>query len=293
VSGLLISLRRPFRRYFGRLHRHLLQWTRPTSCSLLAGTLTDLARTKSELIAENALLRQQLMILRRQVKRPACTKADRMILVFLARVVHSWKQVLFIVQPDTLLGWHRHLFCWYWRQRSKPILKEPKLSVETVTLIKSIALNNRLWGAERIRGELLKLGIRVSKRTIQKYMHPQRVGPSSQTWSTFLHNHAAEIWVCDFLPVTDLFFRSLFAFFIVELSSRKVLHVGVTHHPTDTWLAQQLREVTPFGKTPRFLIRDNDSKFGPLFARVATSSSIKVLKTPTMLLEPTHTASAS
>jgi putative transposase len=143
-----------------------------------------------------------------------------------------------------------------------------------------MALNNRLWGAERIRGELLKLGIHVSKRTIQKYMRQGRVRPSSQTWSTFLHNHAHEIWACDFLPVTDLFFRSLFAFFIIELKSRKVLHIGVTRHPTDAWVAQQLREATPFGMTPRFLIRDNDSKFGPLFARVASSSGTKVLKTP-------------
>ena len=143
-----------------------------------------------------------------------------------------------------------------------------------------MARDNRLWGAERIRGELLKLGIHVSKRTIQKYMRQQRVRPSSQTWATFLHNHAHEIWACDFLPVTDLFFRSLFAFFIIELKSRKVIHVGVTRHPTDAWVAQQLREATPYGQAPRFLIRDNDNKFGPLFARVASGSSIEVLKTP-------------
>jgi len=143
-----------------------------------------------------------------------------------------------------------------------------------------MALNNRLWGAERIRGELLKLGIHISKRTIQKYMRLGRVRLTSQTWSTFVHNHAHEIWACDFLPVTDLLFRSLFAFFIIELKSRKVIHVGVTRHPTDAWIAQQWREATPFGLTPRFLIRDNDSKFGPLFARVASSSGITVLKTP-------------
>ena len=143
-----------------------------------------------------------------------------------------------------------------------------------------MAQANRLWGAERIRGELLKLGMRVSKRTIQKYMRQGRSRPSSQTWSTFLHNHASEIWACDFLPVTDLLFRSLFAFFIIELKTRKVIHVGVTRHPTDAWVAQQLREATPYGQAPRFLIRDNDSKFGPLFARVACSSGIKILKTP-------------
>jgi putative transposase len=104
--------------------------------------------------------------------------------------------------------------------------------------------------------------------------------PTGQSWRTFLHNHGGEIWACDFLQVTDLFFRSLFAFFIIELKSRKVIHVGVTCSPTDAWTAQQLREATPFGQTPKYLIRDNDSKFESCFARVAATSGIKILKTP-------------
>jgi len=144
-----------------------------------------------------------------------------------------------------------------------------------------MAKENRLWGAERIRGELLKLGIRVCKRTIQKYMRNVRVPqPRGQKWSTFLHHHAEEIWACDFLQVTDLFFRPLFAFFIIEHKSRKVIHVGVTRSPTDPWVAQQLREATPYGQAPKYLIRDNDSKFGSGFARVATTSAIEILKTP-------------
>jgi transposase InsO family protein len=144
-----------------------------------------------------------------------------------------------------------------------------------------MAANNRLWGAERIRGELLKLDIRVSKRTIQKYMRQGRPKRArGQTWKTFLRNHAAEIWACDFLQVTDLFFRPLFAFFIIELQSRKVIHMNVTRSPTDAWVAQQLREATPYGEKPRYLIRDNDSKFGPSFARVATTTGIKLLRTP-------------
>jgi putative transposase len=111
-------------------------------------------------------------------------------------------------------------------------------------------------------------------------MRKLRARPSAQTRGSFLHNHASEIWACDFLPVTDLVFRSLFAFFMIELQSRKVIHVAVTRHPTDAWVAQQLREATPFGQAPRFLIRDNDAKFGPLFARVASSTDIKVLRTP-------------
>src|SRR5438876_8615396 len=144
-----------------------------------------------------------------------------------------------------------------------------------------MASNNRLWGAERIRGELLKLDIHVCKRTIQKYMrHVRFKRPGGQNWATFLQNHAADIWACDFLQITDLFFRSLFAFFIIELKSRKVMHVGVTRSPTDAWTAQQLREATPYGQTPKYLIRDHDRKFGPCFARVHETSGIKLLKTP-------------
>ncbi len=144
-----------------------------------------------------------------------------------------------------------------------------------------MAANNRLWGAERIRGELLKLDIRVSKRTIQMYMkqiRPKRA--RGLNWKTFLRNHTAGMWACDFLQVTDLFFRPLFAFFIIELQSRKVIHVNVTRSPTDPWVAQQLREATPYGEGPRYLIRDTDRKFGPDLAHVASTSDIKVLRTP-------------
>ena len=148
-------------------------------------------------------------------------------------------------------------------------------------MIKAMATKNRLWGAERIRGELLKLGMHVCKRTIQKYMRQVRTPqPRGQKWSTFLRNHAAQIWACDFLQVKDLFFRTLFAFVIIELKSRRVIHAGVTRYPSDPWVAQQLREATPYGQAPKYLICDNDSKFGPCFARVATTSGIEILKTP-------------
>ena len=196
-------------------------------------------------------------------------------------MVRTWKQALVIVQPDTLLRWHRLGFRLFWGQKSKPKSTQAKVSAETMALIKDMAKNNRLWGAERIRGELLKLGIRVCKRTIQKYMRGVRTPRQrGQSWRTFLRNHRGEIWACDFLQVTDVFFRSLFAFFVIELRSRKVIHVGVTRSPTDVWTAQQLREATPYGQTPRYFIRDNDSKFGPHFARMAATSGMKILKTP-------------
>src|SRR5438105_3150541 len=134
------------------LHSRFLQWTKPLSTSLLLETLADLGRSKSQLVAEKALLRQQLIMLRRQVKRPACSKADRTLLVLLARLVRTWEQVLVIVQPDTLLRWHRELFRLLWRRRSKAASHTPKIAAETIALIKEMAAMNRLWGAERIRG---------------------------------------------------------------------------------------------------------------------------------------------
>ena len=263
------------------LSSRFARWTKPLASSLPLQTLADLGRSKSELLAENALLRQQLIILRRQVKRPPITRTDRVLLVLLARLVRTWKQALIIVQPDTLLRWHRELFRLYWKRRSKASSHQPKVAAETIALIREMATNNRLWGAERIHGELLKLRRHVCKRTIQKYMRTVRTQePRGQKWCTFLRTHMANIWAFDFLQVTDLFFRPLFAFFIVELKSRRVIHVGVTRSPTDAWVAQQLREATPYGQAPKYLIRDNDSKFGSSFARVAATSGIKILKTP-------------
>jgi transposase InsO family protein len=144
-----------------------------------------------------------------------------------------------------------------------------------------MAAENPLWGAERIRGELGKLGIGVAKRTIQTYLRGNRAPrPRGQSWATFLRNHAPEIWACDFLPVTDLLFRPLFAFVIIELATRRVVHVGATRHPTDALVAQQLREATPFNQHPQYLIRDHDGNFGAAFARVASASGITILRTP-------------
>jgi len=146
-----------------------------------------------------------------------------------------------------------------------------------------MATANRTWGAERIRGELRKLGIYVAKATIQKYMRsarsPRPAGPRGQTWETFLHNHGRDIWAADFLPVTDLLFWSLHAFFIVEIASRRIVHVGVTRHPSDVWAAQQLREATAYSRHPKYLIRDSDRKYGPAFARVAAATGIRDLRT--------------
>ena len=194
----------------------------------------------------------------------------------------GWRAALLIVQPDTLLRWHRQGFRLVWRARSASASQRPQVAAETVAAIQRLAAENRLWGAERIRGELRKLGIRVGKRTVQRHMRaarPPQPGKGGQSWATFLRHHAPGTWACDFLQVIDLGFRSLFAFCIVDLGSRRVVHVGVTRHPTDAWVTQQLREATPFDQRPRFLIRDNDAKYGSAFARVAAASGITVLRT--------------
>jgi hypothetical protein len=281
-ARLLQRLVRGARTLLHTVQQHVLAATTPPAAPLVAGTLCDLVWSKSVLIAENALLRQQLVILQRRVKCPRCTPTDRLLLVLLASRVRTWRQALLIVQPDTLLRWHRRMFRIFWRRKSHgtALRHRPPIAAETIALIREMAAANRTWGAERIRGELLKLHLHVAKSTIQKYLRgarpPRRAG---QTWATFLRNHAQDIWAADFLPITDLLFRPLYAFFLVELASRRVVHVGVTRHPTDAWVAQQLREATPFGRHPKYLLHDNDCKYGPAFARVAKATGIERLRT--------------
>jgi putative transposase len=255
--------------------------TKPAPTSLVHGSLHDLVRTQPQLIAENALLRQQLIVLNRSVIRPHLTNTDRSLLVLLASRVRTGKDALLIVKPETVLRWHRQGFRLVWKRKSRAGSRKPRIPVATIALIKGMAVDNRLWGVKRIQGELLKLDITVSKRTIGRSIRQVRpLRPPGQRWARFLQNHAREIWACAFLQLHDALFRPLFAFVITELGSRRIVHVGVTRAPTDGWTAQQLREATPFGETPRYLIRDNDAKFGSHFEAVATGSGIAVLRTP-------------
>jgi putative transposase len=168
-----------------------------------------------------------------------------------------------LVKPETVLRWHSEAFRLLWRWKSRPTKPPaPRVSPDLVELIRRMATENRLWGAERIRGELLKLGIRVSKRTIQRHIRASHrpLPPRGQSWHSFLHYHT--VWACDFLQAYDVWFRPIFSFFIVDINTKQVVHVGVTRHPTAQWTAQQLREATPFGAGPQLIIRDNDGKFG-------------------------------
>jgi transposase InsO family protein len=255
--------------------------TKPSSHSSACGIVSDLTRSTSRLVAENLLLRQQLVVLSGSVKRPHLTRAERGLFVLLASKLESWRDALLIVKPETVLRWHRKGWRLSWKRKSRTRAHEPKLPAETITLIRGIAADNRLWGAERIRGELLKLGIPVAKRSVQRHMRRGRSPrPHGQTWSTFLRNHANGIWACDFLRAHDVSFRPLFACLVAELGSRRIVHLGVTRSPTDGWVARQLRGATPFGVAPRYLIRDYDARYGPRFEAVATGTGVAVLRTP-------------
>ena len=153
------------------LQERVKHWLKPATPTLISGLLSDLLRSRTDLIVENALLHQQWIVLNRPTRRPQLTNPDRFRLVLLAHFTKYWKQALHLVQPDTMLRWHRELFRFYWRRKSQG---KPKILAETIELIHKLARENRLWGTQRIRGELLKLGIEVSKRTIQKYMPKDR-----------------------------------------------------------------------------------------------------------------------
>ncbi len=177
----------------GRALRACL-WARPVVGTHAAGTGGDLLRSRAQLLAANAFLRQQLLVLHRSVKRPAVTPVDRALLVLFAGRVRAWRQALLVVQPATLLGWHRAGFRTFWRRKSRPGPGRPPLAAEAVALTQTMAAENPLWGAERIRGELLKLGLGVAKRTIQTYVRsPRAPRPRGQAWATFLRNHAGVV----------------------------------------------------------------------------------------------------
>jgi transposase InsO family protein len=192
-----------------------------------------------------------------------------------------WRQALVLVQPETLLRWHRDLFRRLWTWRSKPkSVRSPRLSMDVIALIRIMALDNRLWGAERIHGELLKLGLSVATSTIQGYIARFRSTPRGQSWSTFLRNQAAAIWSCDLFEVRDLCMRAHYVFVVMHLETRRLLLATSTTEPSSGWLAQHLRNLTPPGLAPKFLIRDHDCKFGQSFDDVARGAGIRIIRTP-------------
>jgi transposase InsO family protein len=245
---------------------------------LVTGFVQDVFRSPDELRAENAALRQQLIVASRRVKRPVLRPWERGLLVVLASRLRNWRNTILLVKPETVVRWHQEGFRLFWKRKSKAMKPhKPRIATDTVELIRRMAVENRTWGAERIRGELLKLGIRVAKRTIQQHIRAVRPPGDGQRWRTFLRNHT--VWACDFLQVYDIWFRPLFAFVMIDVNAKEVVHVGVTREPNARWTAQQLRQLTPFGEGPQFIIRDRDDKFGTDFDRAARGAGIRVLKT--------------
>ncbi len=233
------------------------------------------------LLAENLFLRKQLALFQERKARPRrATRGTRIAMVLLSRFF-DWSQVLVVVKPQTFIGWHRTAFRAFWRWKSKT-RGRPKLPTNIRILIQDMAVANPTWGEERIANELsLKLSIRVSPRTVRKYLtSPKPQGVSSQRWKTFVRNHARAIVACDFVTVVTANFRILYVFVAMEVGSRRILHLNVTGHPTSEWTIQQFREFLAFDHPYRFLIHDRDAIFSPTLDNELRGFGVQVLKTP-------------
>lgn len=261
--------------------------TRLSAVSELFGDLLRLAnaavRSQGSLVAENLFLRKQLAFYQeREVGPRRLTDAARLTLVFWSRWF-NWKDALVIVKPETLIGWHRKGFRLFWRWKSKP--GRPRLPKNIRELIVRMARENPTWGQMRVASELsLKLGIYVSPRTVRVYWpwqpdsQPRRI--SSQRWRTFVRNHARSLIACDFLVVVTARFRVLYVFVLLEVATRRIVHVNVTAHPTAGWTLQQFRDAIPGDHQYRFLIHDRDSIFSPGLDHELKAFGLQVLRTP-------------
>ena len=242
---------------------------------LLMTFAADLFRSRRHLEVENLFLRHQLNIaLRRAPRRLRLRGSDRAVLVWLTRLWPSLIRLTRVVQPDTILRWHRSGFRAYWRWKSRGQPGRPGVSRELRELIQQMSKDNPLWGAPRIHGELLKLGFELAESTVSKYMTKHR-GPPSQTWRTFLRNHANAIAAIDLCVVPTLTFGCLFAFLVVSHGRRRLLWFAVTTHPTAEWLAQQIVEAFPWDTAPRYLVRDNDAAYGQAFTNRIRTMGIR------------------
>jgi hypothetical protein len=234
----------------------------------LLGALRSAFRRRSDLILENLALRQQLAVFKHRRPNLRLTHPDRLFWVTLSRLWSRWREVLVVVKPETVVGWHRWAFrrFWTWRSRHRR-LGRPPIGGEVRDLIKRMATANEGWGAPRIHGELLKLGIVISEREVSRLMPPRTRKPPSQTWRTFLDNHVGSLASIDFFTVPTATFRILYVFFVLAHDRRRVLHFNVTEHPSAVWTAQQVVEAFPEDTVPKYVIRDRDGIYGEQFRR--------------------------
>jgi transposase InsO family protein len=219
-------------------------------------------KPKSRLEAENVALRHQLIVLRRKVRgRVHLSNGDRLFFVQLYRWFPSVLNTITIIRPETLVRWHRAGFRRYWRWKSRSLGGRPQIDADLRALIRRMSVDNPLWGAPRIHGELLKLGFEVAQSSVAKYMVKQR-RPPSPGWRTFLRNHAPDIAAMDLFVAPTIGFDLLYAFIIVRLARRDLVWINVTPHPTADWIARQITEAFPWNEAPRYLIRDRDRLYG-------------------------------
>src|SRR5216684_854592 len=232
-------------------------------------------------VLENLALRQQLAVFRRTVTRPQLRARDRLFWVLLAKAWRDWRTALILVQPDTVVRWHRQWLRRHWTRLSRRRHPgRPSTSSAIRALVNTMTTANPLWGAPRIHGELAKLGITVSERTVSRLLRrPRR--PPSQTWRTFLTNHVATLVSLDFFTVPTLTGRVLFVLVLLSHQRRRIIHVNITEHPTAVWTAQQIIEAFPEDTAPRWLLRDRDAIYGDVFRRRVASMGISnIISTP-------------
>jgi putative transposase len=250
----------------------MLKWL-----EIIVRTVVSTLCTQRSLAIENLVLRQQLAVLKHRHPRPRLTDTDRFFWVVLSRIWADWRESLHIVQPETVVRWHRQGFRYYWRWKSRR-RGQPRIDPEIRQLIRRMSRANPLWGAPRIHGELLKLVIDVSEATVSKYMI-KRCGPPSQMWRTFLANHAKDTIALDFFTAPTSTFRILFVLLILSHDRRRILHLNVTEHPSAAWTAQQLLEACGLDEEPRYLLRDRDAIYGSVFRRQAAALDINEVVT--------------
>lgn len=230
------------------------------------------------LALENLALRQQLAIYQRTTPHPRLRRSDRLFWIGLSRLWREWRSALIVVRPETVLSWHRRGFRLYWSLRSARRGGRPAVSAELTTLIARMGDANPLWGAPRIHGELLKLGLTVSERTVSRLMQ-RRGRPPSQTWRTFLRNHVADLVAVDFFTVPTATFRIVFVFVVLAHDRRRVVHFNVTDHPTARWTAQQIVEAFADDTGPSYLLRDRDTVYNAYFRTRVTSLGLREVLT--------------
>jgi len=250
---------------------------------VLRTTVLASVRPRQDVILENLLLRHQLAVLTRPTRSrrgPRLRSWDKLLWVLARRVFVGWREHLVFVTPETVVRWHRQGWRLFWRWKSHSRGGRPHLSPQIQELIATMSRDNRLWGTERIRGELLKRGIVVSSRSIRRYRWRGPRRPSSQTWRTFLTNHAHHLWAADLFTVPTLTFRTLYVLVFIAYGRRELVHVNVTANPTAAWVWRQVLEATPWGQKPRHLLRDRDAVSGRDFRQRARRIGIDSVVTP-------------